>query len=112
MSITCCCVSKSFLISKLILNFLIFVHLTRKLRDGVFIDMAAQAPQSRPLETYTSLMLTGLLFGLIGVRDRYDREQTIRAGRVGSARASNPSGTELTIYDRQCARASRSRCQL
>jgi hypothetical protein len=64
------------------------VHVTRKLRDGVFIDMAAQAPQSRPLETYTSLMLTGRLFGLIGMRDRYDRG------------ADNPRGSSW-----QCARA-------
>jgi len=27
-------------------------------------------------------MMTGPLFGLIAVRDRYDRPQTIRAGRL------------------------------
>jgi nitroreductase len=50
----------------------------RERRDGVLIDATAR----ETLLSYTSMMLTGRLFGLIAVRDRYDRAQTIRAGRV------------------------------
>ena len=50
----------------------------RERRDGVLIDATAR----ETLLSYTSMMLTGRLFGLIAVRDRYDRAQTIRGGRV------------------------------
>ena len=33
-------------------------------------------------DTYRSLLLTAPLFGLIAVRDRYDQEQSLRAGRI------------------------------
>jgi nitroreductase len=50
------------------------------LRDGVLVNPKQSAPAS--LEAYRDLMLTGRLFGLIAVRDRYDRPDTLRAGRV------------------------------
>lgn len=53
-----------------------------RLRDGTYAGPptpAAPAPSPLP---YHDLMLTGRLFGVITVRDRYDRAQTMRAGRV------------------------------
>jgi nitroreductase len=50
------------------------------LRDGILVNPKQSAPAS--LEAYRDLMLTGRLFGLIAVRDRYDRPDTLRAGRV------------------------------
>lgn len=52
----------------------------RRLRDGFLMD--ARASRYGTLEAYGSLMLTGQLFGLIAVRDRYDRRQTLGAGRI------------------------------
>jgi hypothetical protein len=57
----------------------------QKSGDGVLADpptsVASHAQPSAP-QSYREMMLTGRLFGLIAVRDRYDRAQTIRAGRV------------------------------
>ena len=54
-----------------------------KSRDGTLIERrATSAPRTSSLEDYKNQMLAAPLFGLIAVRDRYDREQTIRAGRV------------------------------
>lgn len=50
------------------------------LRDGVLVGPKNSGGGT--LEAYKKLMLTARLFGLIGVRDRYDRTDTLRAGRV------------------------------
>ena len=50
------------------------------LRDGVLVNPRQSAPGS--LEAYKELMLTGRVFGLLAVRDRYDRPDTLRAGRA------------------------------
>lgn len=52
----------------------------QKLRDGFLPD----ARQSRygTLEAYADLMHTARLFGIIAVRDRYQRQLTVRAGRI------------------------------
>lgn len=50
-------------------------------RDGSYVGPPVEKPASAPL-SYPDLMMTGRLFGIIAVRDRYDRPQTIRAGRV------------------------------
>lgn len=50
------------------------------LRDGLFIDVKAAKPAS--LQSYADLMLTGRLFGLIAVRNRYDWVDTMNAGRI------------------------------
>lgn len=47
----------------------------QRLRDGAYVGEPDPA-------SYVDLMTSGRLFGLIAVRDRYDRVQTIRAGRV------------------------------
>ena len=52
----------------------------QKLRDGAFLD--PRESKSGTLAAYKNLMSSARLFGLIAVRDRYDREQTLRAGRV------------------------------
>jgi nitroreductase len=81
----------------------------QKLADGVYVP---PPPSSRtgPLETYKTLMLTGRLFGIIAVKDRYDREQTLRAGRVwqrahllATARglAARPANGAVEIVDRE-----------
>ena len=52
----------------------------RELRDGSYVEAASD---SRTTPTaYRDLMKTAPVFGLIAVRDRYDRAQTMRAGRV------------------------------
>ena len=52
----------------------------RELRDGSYVEAGSDA-RTTP-DAYRNLMKTAALFGLIAVRDRYDREQTMRAGRV------------------------------
>jgi nitroreductase len=58
----------------------------QKFGDGVLAappqSSAASHSQPGAPQSYTEMMLTGRLFGLIAVRDRYDKPQTIRAGRV------------------------------
>jgi hypothetical protein len=54
----------------------------QKLADGAYVPAPPPSSQTGPLETYKTLMLTGRLFGIIAVKDRYDREHTLRAGRV------------------------------
>jgi len=51
-----------------------------KMRDGFLMN--AQTSRYGTLEAYAELMRTSRLFGLIAVRDRYDRPQTLRAGQL------------------------------
>jgi nitroreductase len=53
----------------------------QKYRDGTYLGPGGPFRPSTP-EQYRSLILSGPLLGLIAVRDRYNREQTVRAGRV------------------------------
>ena len=50
-------------------------------RDGTYVGPPVGKRGSPPL-SYPDLMMTGRLFGIIAVHDRYDRPQTIRAGRI------------------------------
>ena len=81
-----------------------------KLADGVYVPAPPPSSQTGPLETYRTLMLTGRLFGIIAVKDRYDREQTLRAGRVwqrahllATARglAARPANGAVEIIDHE-----------
>lgn len=47
----------------------------QRFRDGAYVG-------DSDLKSYVDQMMSGRLFGLIAVRERYDRPQTIRAGRV------------------------------
>lgn len=51
------------------------IEQVQKFRDGTYVGDPDPA-------SYVDSMMSGRLFGLIAVRDRYDRPQTIRAGRV------------------------------
>lgn len=86
----------------------------RNFRDGFLLD--AQASRYGTLEAYAHLMHTGRVFGLIAVRDRYDRVQTIRAGRIwqrshllASARgvAARPANGAIELIDHERQRAQR-----
>lgn len=75
----------------------------QKFRDGVY----AGDPDPG---SYVDSMMSGRLFGLIAVRDRYDRPQTIRAGRVwqrahllATARglAARPANGAVEIIDHE-----------
>ncbi len=81
----------------------------QKYRDGVNLVPGGNSRPATP-ESYLTLMLTGKLFGLIAVRDRYDRVQTIRAGRIwqrthllATARrlATRPANGAVEIIDHQ-----------
>jgi hypothetical protein len=50
-------------------------------RDGVYMGPSSSF-KPRSLDEYATLMMSGPLFGVIAVRDRYDRRLTIRAGRL------------------------------
>jgi nitroreductase len=53
---------------------------TLALRDG---EPAYRDPSMPPpLQPYKKLLLTARLFGVVAVRDRYDCEQALRAGRI------------------------------
>lgn len=72
----------------------------QKYRDGLTIDAAGFPPIAAaifkmmplgmlkwlashgPKDTYSQLILTAPLIGFIAVRDRYDQEQCLRAGRI------------------------------
>ncbi|HET7453819.1 MAG TPA: hypothetical protein VFL12_13815, partial [Thermoanaerobaculia bacterium] len=54
----------------------------QRLRDGAYVGPPLPDAAPVSLMSYTDLMHTANLFGLIAVRDRYDRPQTIRAGRL------------------------------
>lgn len=80
----------------------------RELRDGSYVD-PSNASRTSP-NAYRELMKTAPLFGLIAVRDRYDREQTMRAGRVwqrahllATARhiAGRPANGSVELIDHQ-----------
>ena len=51
------------------------IEQVQKFRDGAYVGDPDPG-------SYVDSMMSGRLFGLIAVRDRYDRPQTIRAGRV------------------------------
>jgi len=54
----------------------------QKHRDGAYVgDASSKAEPGQPL-SYRDLIWTGRLFGLIAVRDRYDRAETQSTGRV------------------------------
>jgi nitroreductase len=81
----------------------------QKLADGVYVS-APSSSKTGPLETYRTLMLTGRLFGIISVKDRSDREQTLRAGRIwqrahllATARglAARPANGAVEILDHE-----------
>jgi len=94
-----------------------------KFRDGTLIERRPGPPRPASLQDYKNQMLAAPLFGLIAVRDRYDREQTIRAGRVWqhahllatvhgiAARPANGS-IELIDHERRLNREARSAAQL
>ena len=86
----------------------------RKFRDGFLLD--AQASRYGTLEAYAHLMRSGRVFGLIAVRDRYDRAQTIRAGQIwqrshllATARgvAARPANGAIEIIDHERQRGQR-----
>jgi hypothetical protein len=51
-------------------------------RDGPFIGASSAANAAANPGSYVDMMKSARLFGLIAVRDRYDRVQTLRAGRL------------------------------
>jgi hypothetical protein len=93
----------------------------QKFRDGLTIDafgllpIAAAITKIMPVRmlrwvasrsatnTYSDLMLSAPPIGFIAVRDRYDREQCLRAGRIWppSANAS-PTICRFSASDRYC----------
>ena len=79
----------------------------RVARDGTLTEAAAGA---EPRPSYFELMTSASLFGLIAVRNRYDREQTIRAGRIwqrahllATSRgvAARPANGSIELIDHQ-----------
>lgn len=81
----------------------------RELRDGTLVEAATGAARPSP-DAYRDLMKTAAIFGLIAVRDRYDREQTMRAGRVwqrahllATSRhiAARPANGSIELIDHQ-----------
>jgi nitroreductase len=95
----------------------------QKLRDGVYVG--EPEPNAAPVQpmSYVELMRTGRVFGLIAVRDRYDRPQTISAGRVWqrahllatvhglAARPAN-GAVELIDHERRLKREAQSAARL
>lgn len=80
-----------------------------KSRDGSYVGPGGPFKPST-LEQYKSLMLSGPLFGVIAVRDRYDIPQTVRAGQVwqrahllATSRgvAARPANGAVEIIDRE-----------
>jgi hypothetical protein len=51
-------------------------------RDGPFVSASTAANAATNPGSYVDMMRSARLFGLIAVRDRYDRVQTLQAGRV------------------------------
>ncbi len=103
----------------------------QKLRDGLTIDafglppIAAAVSKMMPLwmlqrvasqgekDRYSALMLSAPLIGIIAVRDRYDREDCLRAGRIwqrahllATARglAGRPCNEAVEMIDHEKAR--------
>ena len=103
----------------------------QKYRDGLTIDafglspMATAVSKMMPLwmfrrvasraqkNAYSELMLSAPLIGIIGVRDRYDQEDCIRAGRIwqrihllATARglAARPSNEAVEMIDHERSR--------
>lgn len=75
----------------------------QKTKDGIYAGESESA-------SYVDLMMSGRIFGLIAVRDRYDRPQTIRAGKVwqrvhllATARgvAARPANGAVEIIDHE-----------
>src|SRR5215470_12385544 len=57
-------------------------------RDGTYVGPPVEKPAGPPL-SYPDLMMTGRLFGIIAVRDRYDRPQLFATARDLAARPAN-----------------------
>ena len=79
-------------------------------RDGAYLGKSSSLMRPGQPLSYRDLMRTGRLFGLIAVRDRYDRAQTISAGRVwqrahllATARglAARPANGAVEIIDHE-----------
>jgi hypothetical protein len=51
-------------------------------RDGPFVGASTAANAANNPGSYVGMMRSARLFGLIAVRDRYDRVQTLQAGRL------------------------------
>lgn len=80
-----------------------------KFRDGSYVGPGGPFKPGN-LEQYKSVMLSGPLFGVIAVRDRYDIPQTVRAGRIwqrahllATARglAARPANGAVEMIDRE-----------
>ena len=56
--------------------------LTAAILKSMPVSMLRWAASRTPKSTYSNLMLSAPLIGLIAVRDRYDRQQCLQAGRV------------------------------
>jgi hypothetical protein len=52
-----------------------------KFRDGAYVGPGGDFKPTT-LEDYKALMMSGPLFGVIGVKDRYDVQQAVRAGQT------------------------------
>ena len=79
------------------------VEQVQKFRDGAYIGDPDPA-------SYVDSMMSGRVFGLIAVRDRYDRPETIRAGRIwqrahllATARglAARPANAAVEVIDNE-----------
>jgi|ERR1700722_2661821 len=79
-------------------------------RDGPFVDASTAANAATNPGSYVDMMRSARLFGLIAVRDRYDRVQTLRAGRLwqrahllATARglAARPTNGAVELIDRE-----------
>jgi nitroreductase len=82
----------------------------QRYRDGAYVGESRSQLRPDPPLSYRDLMRTGRLFGLIAVRDRYNRAQTISAGRVwqrahllATARglAARPANGAVEIIDHE-----------
>lgn len=92
----------------------------REQRDGTLVE---PREERTPEPSYAELMKSARVFGLIAVRDRYSREQTVRAGRIWqrahllatvngiAARPANGS-VELIDHERRLAREPQSAARL
>jgi hypothetical protein len=89
----------------------------RDLRDG---EPAYRDPSMPPpLQPYKSLLLTARLFGVVAVRDRYDCEQALRAGRIwqrahllatAQGVAARPENSAVERIDHERRQNSEPRC--
>jgi nitroreductase len=84
------------------------------LRDGEYVEPVPPAGHAPP--THKQLLLSGRLFGIVAVRDRYERAQALRAGRIwqrahllatvhGLAARPDNAAVERTDHERRLALA-------